>query len=187
MNQRETKYINKSLSFLEQTVVALADRNRAHIPYRSSKLTHFLKDSLGGYCKTLLIANVWLDAEQIDETIATLKFSQRMMAITTQPIVRQIDDPARRISNLEQENRILREQLNELNSQVNTKTQRSASEQDLNALRGAVEEFLRGDIKTVAVSASRSFRASFTIVFIIVACCLLFCSVLQQGHYAANL
>ena len=42
-------YINKSLSFLEQVIVALADKNRDHIPYRQSKLTHVLKDSLGAH------------------------------------------------------------------------------------------------------------------------------------------
>jgi len=36
-------YINKSLSFLEQTVIALAEKNRAHVPFRHSKLTHALK------------------------------------------------------------------------------------------------------------------------------------------------
>lgn len=42
-------YINKSLTFLEQVIVALADRKRDHIPYRQSKLTHVLRDSLGRF------------------------------------------------------------------------------------------------------------------------------------------
>ena len=42
--QKEALYINKSLTFLEQVVVALADARREHVPYRQSKLTHFLKD-----------------------------------------------------------------------------------------------------------------------------------------------
>lgn len=41
---KEALYINKSLTFLEQVVVALADSKREHVPYRQSKLTHFLKD-----------------------------------------------------------------------------------------------------------------------------------------------
>ena len=40
-------YINKSLTFLEQTIIALADKKREHVPYRQTKLTHALKDSLG--------------------------------------------------------------------------------------------------------------------------------------------
>ncbi len=43
----EAMYINKSLSFLEQVILALADSRREHVPFRQSKLTHALKDSLG--------------------------------------------------------------------------------------------------------------------------------------------
>lgn len=45
--QKEALYINRSLSFLEQAILALADRRREHVPFRQSKLTHALKDSLG--------------------------------------------------------------------------------------------------------------------------------------------
>jgi hypothetical protein len=41
-----------------QVTVALGERSRDHVPYRSSKLTHVLKDSLGGNCTTVLVANV---------------------------------------------------------------------------------------------------------------------------------
>ncbi len=66
----EAKYINKSLSFLEQMTLALTDRNRDHIPYRQSKLTHILKDSIGGNCSTVMIANIWVEAEQVEETVS---------------------------------------------------------------------------------------------------------------------
>jgi kinesin family protein 6/9 len=78
---REALYINKSLTFLEQVIVALAKKNPGHIPYRSSKLTWFLKDSLGGNCKTVLIANVWNSYHQINETISTCRFAHRMMSV----------------------------------------------------------------------------------------------------------
>ena len=68
--QQEAMYINKSLTFLEQTVVALADKNRDYIPFRQTKLTHCLKDSIGGKCSTVLIANIWGEAEQIEETVS---------------------------------------------------------------------------------------------------------------------
>lgn len=67
--QQEAMYINKSLTFLEQVIVALADRRREHIPFRQSKLTHCLKDSIGGNCNTLLIANVWGEKQQLEETV----------------------------------------------------------------------------------------------------------------------
>lgn len=44
---KEATYINKSLSFLEQAIIALGDQKRDHIPFRQCKLTHALKDSLG--------------------------------------------------------------------------------------------------------------------------------------------
>jgi len=77
----EAQFINKSLSFLEQVVVALAEKNRDHIPYRQSKLTNLLKDSIGGFCKTLMIANVWPEEAHLEETISTLKFATRMMKV----------------------------------------------------------------------------------------------------------
>lgn len=67
--QTEAMYINKSLTFLEQVVIALGDPHREHVPYRQSKLTHVLKDSLGGRCNMLLIANIWGEAEQLEETV----------------------------------------------------------------------------------------------------------------------
>ena len=69
--QVEAMYINKSLTFLEQAVIALGDRRREHIPFRQSKLTHVLKDSIGGKCNTLMIANLWGEAAQLDETVST--------------------------------------------------------------------------------------------------------------------
>ena len=69
--QTEAMYINKSLTFLEQVVVALSDRRREHIPFRQSKLTHCLKDSIGGRSNTLLIANAWGEKSQIEETVST--------------------------------------------------------------------------------------------------------------------
>ena len=45
--QNEATYINKSLTFLEQTIMALTDKKRDHVPFRQSKLTHVLKDSIG--------------------------------------------------------------------------------------------------------------------------------------------
>ncbi|XP_075276081.1 kinesin-like protein KIF9 isoform X3 [Opisthocomus hoazin] len=65
---KEATYINKSLSFLEQIVVALADPKREHIPFRQSKLTHVLKDSLGGNCNTVLVANICGEAVHVEET-----------------------------------------------------------------------------------------------------------------------
>jgi kinesin family protein 6/9 len=62
---KEATYINKSLTFLEQTVNALS-RHEAHVPFRQSKLTGVLRDALGGNCKTVMIACVWPDDVHVE-------------------------------------------------------------------------------------------------------------------------
>jgi kinesin family protein 6/9 len=54
----EAQHINKSLSFLEQVVLALSEKNREYVPYRQTVLTNFLRDSLGGNCMTVMVANM---------------------------------------------------------------------------------------------------------------------------------
>lgn len=68
--QEEAMYINKSLTFLEQTIISLEDKHRHHVPYRQSKLTHVLKDSLGGTCSTVMIGNIWGEKQHLGETVS---------------------------------------------------------------------------------------------------------------------
>ena len=80
--QAESLAINKSLAVLESCVAALAARGGGggHIPYRSSKLTHILKDALGGgrhACNSVIIACVWPEARHLDETVSTLRLAHR--------------------------------------------------------------------------------------------------------------
>ena len=91
--QKEAQYINKSLSFLEQAVIGLADSKRPFVQFRQSKLTHILKDSIGGNCMTIMIANIWPEARHMEETVSTLRFSSRMMNVAVEPAVNEIIDP----------------------------------------------------------------------------------------------
>merc|ERR1719460_1225058 len=93
MTLKEASYINKSLTFLEQVVIALTERNREHIPYRQAKLTHYLKDSLGGNSDTLMIANIWPDGRHVEETASTMHFCRRMMKVTNDPQINYDLDP----------------------------------------------------------------------------------------------
>lgn len=77
----EASFINKSLACLGQVVVALSEKDRDHIPYRQSKLTYLLKDSIGGNCRTVMIAAIWPEESHLEETISTLRFAQRMMKV----------------------------------------------------------------------------------------------------------
>ena len=72
----EAKNINRSLSALGQVINALTDEKKVHIPYRDSKLTRMLQDSLGGNAKTGLIVTISASAENASETLSTLKFGQ---------------------------------------------------------------------------------------------------------------
>ena len=89
----EANYINKSLSFLEQVVVASQDSGKEHVPYRQSKLTNLLKSSIGGNCKTVMIANIWPEELYLEETISTLKFAARMMKVQNEAKVNELQDP----------------------------------------------------------------------------------------------
>jgi kinesin family protein 6/9 len=84
---KEAMSINKSLSFLEQVVVALAKRGQSHVPHRSCKLTAVLRESLGGNCKTVLVANVWPESRHMEETLSTLKFAARMSSVSNNAVI----------------------------------------------------------------------------------------------------
>ncbi|XP_024858271.1 kinesin-like protein KIF18A isoform X2 [Kryptolebias marmoratus] len=80
---REGANINRSLLALGNVINALADpkSKKAHIPYRDSKLTRILKDSLGGNCRTVMIANVGPSSKSYDDTHNTLKYANRAKEI----------------------------------------------------------------------------------------------------------
>ncbi|XP_044761905.1 kinesin-like protein Klp68D [Coccinella septempunctata] len=82
---REATKINKALSSLGNVIYALAE-NSAHIPYRDSKLTRLLQDSLGGNSKTIMIANIGPANTNYEETIVTLRYAYRAKSIKNQPI-----------------------------------------------------------------------------------------------------
>ncbi|CAL8352082.1 unnamed protein product [Merluccius merluccius] len=80
---REGANINRSLLALGNVINVLADpkSKKSHIPYRDSKLTRLLKDSLGGNCRTVMIANVSPSSMMYDDTHNTLKYADRAKQI----------------------------------------------------------------------------------------------------------
>ena len=80
---QEAIHINKSLSLLGNVFSAL-ERSRRHIPYRDCKLTHFLKNSIGGLSKTLMFLTISGDDADQFETKATLQFGKRVGKISIQ-------------------------------------------------------------------------------------------------------
>ncbi|PRQ39572.1 putative plus-end-directed kinesin ATPase [Rosa chinensis] len=81
---KEAANINKSLSTLGLVIMSLVDLahgKQRHVPYRDSRLTFLLQDSLGGNSKTTIIANVSPSSCSANETLSTLKFAQRAKLI----------------------------------------------------------------------------------------------------------
>ena len=77
---KEACSINQSLTTLGKVLNGLATKN-SHIPYRESKLTHLLKESLGGSAKTLLIIQCSPNPRDMGESISTLQFGTRVMKV----------------------------------------------------------------------------------------------------------
>jgi kinesin family protein 3/17 len=86
----EAKKINLSLSALSNVINALVE-NKSHIPYRDSKLTRLLQDSLGGNTKTVMIAAISPSSYNYEETLSTLRYAARANAIKNAPKIN--EDP----------------------------------------------------------------------------------------------
>ncbi|EQC32016.1 hypothetical protein SDRG_10215 [Saprolegnia diclina VS20] len=93
---REAAYINTSLHYLEMVIVALHEKNtkgRTHIPYRNSMMTSVLRDSLGGNCKTVMVATASAEKEQTDESLSTCRFAQRVARVRNDAHLNEEVDP----------------------------------------------------------------------------------------------
>merc|ERR1712086_900052 len=88
---KEATKINLSLSALGNVISALVDGKSSHIPYRDSKLTRLLQDSLGGNAKTIMVAAISPADYNYDETISTLRYASREKSIKNKPKVN--EDP----------------------------------------------------------------------------------------------
>lgn len=88
---KEATKINLSLSALGNVISALVDAKSKYIPYRDSKLTRLLQDSLGGNTKTLMVACLSPADNNYDETLSTLRYANRAKNIQNKPKIN--EDP----------------------------------------------------------------------------------------------
>ena len=113
---QESKKINKSLSALGNVINALTDpKERKHIPYRDSKLTRLLEDSLGGNCKTTMIATISPAHCSFNESLSTLNFAKRAKNIKNRPVINEDIDNNGLINQYESELKKIRKELEEKN------------------------------------------------------------------------
>nr|XP_045010482.1 kinesin-like protein KIFC3 isoform X1 [Jaculus jaculus] len=81
---REAQHINRSLSALGDVIAALRSR-QGHVPFRNSKLTYLLQDSLSGDSKTLMVVQVSPVEKNTSETLYSLKFAERVRSVELGP------------------------------------------------------------------------------------------------------
>ncbi|KAM6085072.1 kinesin-like protein KIF6 isoform 4-T4 [Theristicus caerulescens] len=135
----EAKYINLSLHYLEQVIIALAEKNRSHIPYRNSMMTSVLRDSLGGNCVTTMIATLSIDKRNIDESISTCRFAQRVALIKNEAVLNEEIDPRLMIVQLKKEIQDLKDELALVTGKQRTS---ELSQEELLELDELIETFL---------------------------------------------
>ncbi|XP_030413141.1 kinesin-like protein KIF6 isoform X1 [Gopherus evgoodei] len=135
----EAKYINLSLHYLEQVIIALAEKHRSHIPYRNSMMTSVLRDSLGGNCMTTMIATLSLDKRNIDESISTCRFAQRVALIKNEAVLNEEVDPRLMIIQLK---KVIQELKDELAMVTGVQRTEELTQEELLQLDEIIKTFL---------------------------------------------
>ncbi|KAG7197314.1 hypothetical protein KM043_018432 [Ampulex compressa] len=135
----EAKHINLSLHYLEQVIVCLGQESAGHIPYRNSLLTAILRDSLGGNCLTTMLATLSVSSSNLEETISTCRFSQRVSLIKNDVNLVLEKDVESENKLLKLENERLKQQIEMLTKQ---KTSRELTVEEKDGLDLQVRSYL---------------------------------------------
>ncbi|XP_075605135.1 kinesin-like protein KIF6 isoform X1 [Balearica regulorum gibbericeps] len=151
----EAKYINLSLHYLEQVIIALAEKNRSHIPYRNSMMTSVLRDSLGGNCMTTMIATLSIDKRNIDESISTCRFAQRVALIKNEAVPNEEIDPSLMIAQLKKEIQELKDELALVTGKQRTS---ELSQEELLQLNELIETFLEDNDSDSSLDVGADMR-----------------------------
>ena len=172
----ETKHINLSLSFLEQVIIALSekDKNKSkHIPYRNCLMTTILKDSLGGNCKTFLIANISSEFKYLDESLSTMRFALRCSKIKNEVSINKHIDLNVLVNQLSTENNCLIKKIEELEKIVFKKEEclpflnREFTEFDKDECKILINNYLNDNSKNKKLNASNVNQLLYIIDFLI--------------------
>jgi len=134
--------INMGLHFLERVIISLNKKAKGEnivIPYRESLMTMVLRDSLGGNCKTKMIATASSFPQDVDESISTCKFAMRVASVKNILKRNESLDPAMIIKRLKKENMELKAEIALL---TGTAVKDHLDEEDMLECKEAVEKFI---------------------------------------------
>ena len=136
---KEAKYINQSLFYLEMVILALHEK-RTHVPYRNSMMTSVLRDSLGGNCKTVMVATVSTEKQHTEESLSTCRFAMRVGQIRNEARRNEDVDPYQVIKHLQTQLVAARAEVGWLKEK---KREGRLGEAEKEAVRTACREFVR--------------------------------------------
>jgi len=137
----EARSINKSLTILGRVITALVDRQKKpsiHVPYRDSRLTFLLQESLGGNSRTAMVATVTPAADSAGETYCTLAFAAGAKKITCRAVIN--EDRGADFKALQAENARLLQEIDDLRTQKSSSQNISLLERNLEQSRALFDQ-----------------------------------------------
>ncbi|GIQ81028.1 kinesin-like protein [Kipferlia bialata] len=172
---QQAKYINSSLYYLVQVIDALAkrakmprsQRDEVHIPYRNSMMTSILRDSLGGNCRTSMLAAIAVEPGCLWESVSSCNFANRVGEIENMTSINEQMDPKLLIKRLKAENRALREEVQLLKEGEGASAARVLTPDDEELVQQRVDSYIGkgvGDKGTLDVGSWLKLQYALTLM-----------------------
>ncbi|ESU35267.1 Kinesin motor domain protein [Giardia duodenalis] len=142
---QQARYINQSLFYLEQVIHALGKKKTdpdCHVPYRNSMMTMFLRDSIGGNCRTIMLATIAVETQNMNESVSTAQFAMSVGQIENKASINEDIDPKLLIKRLKAENKALKEELKLLKEGSSANAARILSDDDMEYVRSLLDIFI---------------------------------------------
>lgn len=157
----DSAFVNKSVSYLQQLVVSINNKDTKHLPFRRSKLTYLLRDAIGGNCRTAVITNIWPEAQNNKETISSFQFASELGKVRNDSKVNTMEPLELRIEKLQAELETL-EAESELQAELGGAVKIDGLKQEDEAqVADMVGLFLADEIDTVPLPSVAHIKAIF--------------------------
>jgi kinesin family protein 6/9 len=160
---QESRGINQSLHYLEQVIVALHERSRgirSHVPYRNSVMTSVLRDSLGGNCRTSMLATINMDPAFVEESVSSCRFAQRVALVKNAAHVNEEVDPSLVIKQLKARIASLEEELGVLKG---AEVDSIVTSEEREILRGKVLAYIEREDAGLICGSMAKIREAFSV------------------------